>query len=169
MKRSDRIRETIDRNWMVPSMPDGHTERFAMRLEKSKSTNRTTVLALWSTLLSVAAAIAIVIFMQQGSTMSAAEKKMASIKGYYASLLWEESEYIEQITADLSPVTREQLINDVKIIKEQADSVAETILRNVEDEELKIHYMVVSYTSHLGSLKKLRAYFEDKLNNFNAY
>jgi hypothetical protein len=82
------------------------------------------------------------------------------VKGYYAALIWEEGEYIAEITKQMAPKERENLLSEVKYIKEEADSIADTILRGIDNEDAKIHYMIVVYSSHLNSLKKLSAYLE---------
>lgn len=161
MKEADKIKSAIEDRWCVPPLPEGHEARFAHRLQRSKRESRRRSLWLPFAAFAAAASLFFAVFMWQGkSGVNDTIDTLSMVKGYYASLIWEESEYIERITERMNPRDRENLLAEVKYIKQEADSIADNIIETLCDEDEKIHYMIVVYSSHLNSLKKLSAYLQ---------
>ncbi len=161
MKESDSIKSAIEAQWSVPPLPEGHEARFAHRLERSKKQRGRPRRWFPVATFVAAASVFFAVFLWQGkSGASNAIDTLSMVKGYYASLIWEESEYIERITKQMNPRDRENLLAEVKYIKQEADSIADNIIGALSGEDEKIHYMIVVYSSHLNSLKKLSAYLQ---------
>lgn len=165
MKKDDSIKKALEKNWHVPTLPEGHEARFAHKLERG--TTRVKQRRIWPSAVTfaVAASLLLVFFLWRGANSegTTAIDTLSMVKGYYAALIWEESEYISDITEQMNPKERENLLSEVKYIKEEADSIADTILEGIDNEDEKIHYMIVVYSSHLNSLKKLSAYLQPSL------
>lgn len=161
MKEADKIKSAIEDRWSVPPLPEGHEARFAHRLQRSKQQSRHRGMWLPFATFAAAASVLFAVFLWQGKGgANDTTDTLAMVKGYYASLIWEESEYIERITERMNPRDRENLLAEVKFIKQEADSIADNIIQALHDEDEKIHYMIVVYSSHLNSLKKLSAYLQ---------
>lgn len=167
MKKDDSIKKALEKNWPVPPMPVGHEDRFARKLESG--TTRVKQRRIWPSVVTfvAAASLLVMLFLWRGTNSDGATDTLSMVKGYYAALIWEESEYIAGITERMNPVERENLLSEVKYIKEEADSIADTILEGVDNKDEKIHYMIVVYSSHLNSLKKLSAYLQPNYRNDN--
>ena len=161
MKMDDKLKKALEENWIVPPLPEGHEARFALKLERCGT--RVKKRRIWPSVVTfiAAASLLVMLFMWRGKNSEGdAVDTLSMVKGYYAALIWEEGEYIAEITKQMAPKERENLLSEVKYIKEEADSIADTILRGIDNEDAKIHYMIVVYSSHLNSLKKLSAYLE---------
>ena len=157
----DKLKKALEENWIVPPLPEGHEARFALKLERCGT--RVNKRRIWPSVVTfiAAASLLVMLFMWRGKNSEGdAVDTLSMVKGYYAALIWEEGEYIAEITKQMAPKERENLLSEVKYIKEEADSIADTILRGIDNEDAKIHYMIVVYSSHLNSLKKLSAYLE---------
>ncbi len=165
MKEADKIKSAIEAHWSVPPLPDGHTERFARKLEKGEKRGRRRSLWMPYVAFAAAASVLVAVFMWQGTNENNnPADTLSMVKGYYASLIWEEGEYIERITAQMNPREREKLLAEVKYIKQEANAIADSIIKDLNSEDEKIHYMIVVYSSHLNSLKKLSAYLQPSVN-----
>ena len=161
MKMDDKLKKALEENWIVPPLPEGHEARFALKLERCGTRVKKRII--WPSVVTfiAAASLLVMLFMWRGKNSEGdSVDTLSMVKGYYAALIWEEGEYIAEITKQMAPKERENLLSEVKYIKEEADSIADTILRGIDNEDAKIHYMIVVYSSHLNSLKKLSAYLE---------
>lgn len=167
MKKDDRIKKALEANWVVPPLPEGHEDRFARKLERG--TTRVRQRRIWPSVVTfvAAASLLVMLFLWRGTNSNGAVDTLSMVKGYYAALIWEESEYIAGITEQMNHEERENLLSEVKYIKEEADSIADTILEGIDNEDEKIHYMIVVYSSHLNSLKKLSAYLQPNYRSEN--
>ena len=167
MKKDDRIKKALEANWVVPPLPGGHEDRFVRKLERG--TTRVRQRRIWPSVVTfvAAASLLLILFLWRGTNSNGAVDTLSMVKGYYAALIWEESEYIAGITEQMNHEERENLLSEVKYIKEEADSIADTILEGIDNEDEKIHYMIVVYSSHLNSLKKLSAYLQPNYINDN--
>lgn len=167
MKKDDRIKKALEANWVVPPLPGGHEDRFVRKLERG--TTRVRQRRIWPSVVTfvAAASLLVMLFLWRGTNSNGAVDTLSMVKGYYAALIWEESEYIAGITEQMNHEERENLLSEVKYIKEEADSIADTILEGIDNEDEKIHYMIVVYSSHLNSLKKLSAYLQPNYINDN--
>lgn len=167
MKKDDRIKKVLEANWVVPPLPEGHEDRFIRKLERG--TTRVRQRRIWPSVVTfvAAASLLVMLFLWRGTNSNGAVDTLSMVKGYYAALIWEESEYIAGITEQMNHEERENLLSEVKYIKEEADSIADTILEGVDNEDEKIHYMIVVYSSHLNSLKKLSAYLQPNYRSEN--
>lgn len=167
MKKDDRIKKALEANWVVPPLPEGHEDRFIRKLERG--TTRVRQRRIWPSVVTfvAAASLLLILFLWRGTNSGGAVDTLSMVKGYYAALIWEESEYIAGITEQMNHEERENLLSEVKYIKEEADSIADTILEGIDNEDEKIHYMIVVYSSHLNSLKKLSAYLQPHYINGN--
>lgn len=167
MKKDDRIKKALEANWVVPPLPEGHEDRFIRKLERG--TTRVRQRRIWPSVVTfvAAASLLVMLFLWRGTNSNGAVDTLSMVKGYYAALIWEESEYIAGITEQMNHEERENLLSEVKYIKEEADSIADTILEGIDNEDEKIHYMIVVYSSHLNSLKKLSAYLQPHYRSEN--
>lgn len=167
MKKDDRIKKALEANWVVPPLPGGHEDRFVRKLERG--TTRVRQRRIWPSVVTfvAAASLLVMLFLWRGTNSNGAVDTLSMVKGYYAALIWEESEYIAGITEQMNHEERENLLSEVKYIKEEADSIADTILEGIDNEDEKIHYMIVVYSSHLNSLKKLSAYLQPNYRSEN--
>ncbi len=167
MKKDDRIKKALEANWVVPPLPEGHEDRFIRKLERG--TTRVRQRRIWPSVVTfvAAASLLVMLFLWRGTNSNGAVDTLSMVKGYYAALIWEESEYIAGITEQMNHEERENLLSEVKYIKEEADSIADTILEGIDNEDEKIHYMIVVYSSHLNSLKKLSAYLQPNYRSEN--
>ena len=167
MKKDDRIKKALEANWVVPPLPEGHEDRFIRKLERG--TTRVRQRRIWPSVVTLVAAASLLLILSlwRGTNSGGAVDTLSMVKGYYAALIWEESEYIAGITEQMNHEERENLLSEVKYIKEEADSIADTILEGIDNEDEKIHYMIVVYSSHLNSLKKLSAYLQPHYINGN--
>ena len=167
MKKDDRIKKALEANWVVPPLPEGHEDRFIRKLERG--TTRVRQRRIWPSVVTLVAAASLLLILSlwRGTNSGGAVDTLSMVKGYYAALIWEESEYIACITEQMNHEERENLLSEVKYIKEEADSIADTILEGIDNEDEKIHYMIVVYSSHLNSLKKLSAYLQPHYINGN--
>lgn len=162
MKEVDnKIKRAIEGCWEVPPIPDGHEARFARKLDRNNVSGRHGKMWQIITVFTVAASLLVTLFLWKGTNEGdGSVDTLSMVKGYYAALIWEESEYIERITENMSPSERENLLTEVKYIKKEADSIADNVIKSVQNEDEKIHYMIVVYSSHLRSLQKLSAYLQ---------
>ena len=167
MKKDDRIKKALEANWVVPPLPGGHEDRFIRKLERG--TTRVGQRRIWPSVVTfvAAASLLVMLFLWRGTNSNGAVDTLSMVKGYYAALIWEESEYIAGITEQMNHEERENLLSEVKYIKEEADSIADSILEGIDNEDEKIHYMIVVYSSHLNSLKKLSAYLQPNYRSEN--
>lgn len=167
MKKDDRIKKALEANWVVPPLPEGHEDRFVRKLERG--TTRVRQRRIWPSVVTfvAAASLLLILYLWRGTNSNGAVDTLSMVKGYYAALIWEESEYIAGITEQMNHEERENLLSEVKYIKEEADSIADTILEGIDNEDEKIHYMIVVYSSHLNSLKKLSAYLQPHYRSEN--
>lgn len=167
MKKDDRIKKALEANWVVPPLPEGHEDRFIRKLERG--TTRVRQRRIWPSVVAfvAAASLLLILSLWRGTNSNGAVDTLSMVKGYYAALIWEESEYIAGITEQMNHEERENLLSEVKYIKEEADSIADTILEGIDNEDEKIHYMIVVYSSHLNSLKKLSAYLQPNYRSEN--
>lgn len=151
----------------VPPLPGGHEDRFIRKLERG--TTRVRQRRIWPSVVTfvAAASLLLILYLWRGTNSNGAVDTLSMVKGYYAALIWEESEYIAGITEQMNHEERENLLSEVKYIKEEADSIADTILEGIDNEDEKIHYMIVVYSSHLNSLKKLSAYLQPNYRSEN--
>lgn len=167
MKKDDRIKKALEANWVVPPLSEGHEDRFIRKLERG--TTRVRQRRIWPSVVTfvAAASLLLILSLWRGTNSNGAVDTLSMVKGYYAALIWEESEYIAGITEQMNHEERENLLSEVKYIKEEADSIADTILEGIDNEDEKIHYMIVVYSSHLNSLKKLSAYLQPNYRSEN--
>lgn len=167
MKKDDRIKKALEANWVVPPLPGGHEDRFVRKLERGTAGVKQR--RIWPSVVTfvAAASLLVMLFLWRGTNSNGAVDTLSMVKGYYAALIWEESEYIAGITEQMNHEERENLLSEVKYIKEEADSIADTILEGIDNEDEKIHYMIVVYSSHLNSLKKLSAYLQPNYRSEN--
>ena len=167
MKKDDRIKKALEANLDVPPLPGGHEDRFIRKLERG--TTRVRQRRIWPSVVTfvAAASLLLILYLWRGTNSNGAVDTLSMVKGYYAALIWEESEYIAGITEQMNHEERENLLSEVKYIKEEADSIADTILEGIDNEDEKIHYMIVVYSSHLNSLKKLSAYLQPNYRSEN--
>lgn len=167
MKKDDRIKKALEANWVVPPLPGGHEDRFVRKLERGTAGVKQR--RVWPSVVTLvaAASLLLILFLWRGTNSGGAVDTLSMVKGYYAALIWEESEYIAGITEQMNHEERENLLSEVKYIKEEADSIADTILEGIDNEDEKIHYMIVVYSSHLNSLKKLSAYLQPNYRSEN--
>ena len=167
MKKDDRIKKALEANWVVPPLPGGHEDRFIRKLERG--TTRVGQRRIWPSVVTfvAAASLLVMLFLWRGTNSNGAVDTLSMVKGYYAALIWEGSEYIAGITEQMNHEERENLLSEVKYIKEEADSIADSILEGIDNEDEKIHYMIVVYSSHLNSLKKLSAYLQPNYRSEN--
>lgn len=158
----------VEKGRSIPPLPDGHTARFARKLEKSKTRRQRHNIRIGLAAFAAAAPLLVAVFLWQGGNAENAPiSTIAMVRGYYASLIWEESEFIEQITEDMDEVERNHLLAEIDYLKHDADSIAETIMNGPYEEDMKIHYMIVVYSSHQKSLKRLSAYYQSRLSDGN--
>ena len=167
MKKEDRIKKALEANWVVPPLPEGHEDRFIRKLERGTAGVKQR--RIWPSVVTLVAAASLLLILSlwRGTNSGGAVDTLSMVKGYYAALIWEESEYIAGITEQMNHEERENLLSEVKYIKEEADSIADTILEGIDNEDEKIHYMIVVYSSHLNSLKKLSAYLQPNYRSEN--
>lgn len=168
MKKNDSIKKALEENWAVSPLPEGHEDRFARKLERGTAGVKQR--RIWPSVVTffAAASLLVMLFLWRGTNSGGtAVDTLSMVKGYYAALIWEESEYIADITERMNPGERENLLSEVRYIKEEADSIADTILEGIDNEDEKIHYMIVVYSSHLNSLKKLSAYLQPNYRSEN--
>ncbi|MBP3590245.1 MAG: hypothetical protein J6J61_06680, partial [Muribaculaceae bacterium] len=84
------------------------------------------------------------------------EITMAEVKGYYASLFMEETEFICDLIKDMPPQTREELMEEVARINQSPDSTIDFIMKEGMSDGEKILYATRVYKSHLHSLQHIR-------------
>lgn len=146
------IKSSID----TPRLPLGSWERFMKRLEKAEhEKNRRKT---WRLLTSAAIAASLLLFFfvtpgmhRDEAPPTEADLMIAEVRGYYRSLLWNETEFIANLCKELDPKTRDRLMDEVTKINMAPDSLVADIDGEHFSEDEKIYHIASIYQSHLRS------------------
>ena len=144
------------------TLPPGSRERFMAQLRqhqrKQLSRRRVWYAAGTASLVaaSLLAAALILTPPEREHSSNEMEITMAEVKGYYASLFMEETEFICDLIKDMPPQTREELMEEVARINQSPDSTIDFIMKEGMSDGEKILYATRVYKSHLHSLQHIR-------------
>lgn len=144
------------------TLPPGSRERFMAQLRqhqrKQLSRRRVWYAAGTASLVaaSLLAAALILTPPEREHTPGEMEITMAEVKGYYASLFMEETEFICDLIKDMPSQTREELMEEVARINQSPDSTIDFIMKEGMSDGEKILYATRVYKSHLHSLQHIR-------------
>ena len=175
MNRTDntRLKQLMERAWPIAPQPSGSRERFAQRLAQKRQTSR----KYWwwgiGSAVGIAASIIIALFVGQPSVGTQTEEltltegintTIAEVRGYYKAKMWSETEYIMELSKDMSYETRQRLLVEVRLVSESPDSIVQSIMLEDIDDDQKMYHITSVYMAHLRSLQYMHeALKENKL------
>ncbi len=170
-KDNKMLKERLEAAWNVPPMPKGGKVRFMDELDR-----RQRVRPLWRWRIAVATAVAasivgVVFFLLAPTTAeqpTQVDLTIAEVKGYYKSLMWSETEYIEQLTLGMDEDTRNELMAEARKVEEGPDSVVEVLQEEMMPDDEKVACIASVYRSHLQSLKRIHALLNDRQAYYKA-
>lgn len=143
--------------------PPGSRERFMARLRENQRRQRNRRRAWYAAgIVSLAAASLITAALiltppECDHAPMEMDITMAEVKGYYASLFMEETEFLCDLIKDMPPHTRAELMEEIARINESPDSTIDFIMKeNISDGE-KIMHATRVHKSHLSSLQHMRS------------
>ena len=141
-----------------PLLPPGSRERFMKRLEKAEREKKRRLTWRLLTSAAIAASLLLFFFITPGmhrdeAPPTEADLMIAEVRGYYRSLLWNETEFITNLCKELDPKTRDRLMDEVTKINMAPDSLVADIDGEHLSEDEKIYHIASIYQSHLRSLQ----------------
>lgn len=165
--RNDSLKDVLERAWEVPPLSKDSRERFLEKLDGAEHPRRHR-LGLYIGILSSVAAFVVgfVLILQQpraadDSAPAKIELTIAEVKGYYKSKLWSESEYIMMLTESMDAGKRESLLQEIKKMELDSDSLVENLQNEPISDDFKIMYITQIYKSHLRSMQHIHGLLLD--------
>jgi len=139
--------------------PRGHRERFANKLAASKRKKRITIYRIIG-YVSIAAVFAGCVFLlnrahQQDYLQE--NEPLAEVQNYYASLLQEKADDIEQLLQKINENDRAGLITDIENLQKEADE--EIQLASVKN----VEFIVLTYSAKIEALQHLQTLLAENL------
>ncbi|MDE5560523.1 MAG: hypothetical protein K2J00_01785 [Bacteroidaceae bacterium] len=167
------LKQRLEAAWDVPPMSHGSRKRFIAGLECVERPHRNRQRVYIGVLSALAAVITGIVFLlvqpltDVDSTLQPMPQQVkltiAEVRGYYKAKLWSESEYIVMLAAELNEDTREALLQEVKKMETEPETLVERILTEPMSDDLKIFYITQVYSSHLRSMQHIHSLLDETM------
>lgn len=160
-----RLKQWLEEALPTPALPEGSYERFLRQLDKTRARRRSRrhLRICIAASLALAACLAGFVFWHRPAEPAAieeptrAELTIAEIRGYYKALLWNESQYLAILAAEMEPAVRDTLLAEMERIQEGPEAEVEDIMDDAIPRDEKIAFITRTYSSHLHRMKCLCA------------
>lgn len=168
----DKLKEYIKNNRsqfddMEPT--DGHMERFAARLNTQKKQPKRPIRILVTAISGIAAAILIALMIlplgRTDDNSCALSPELAEVSSYYAIQLELEIDKIQQLVAYTDEETKNELLSDIMVMREESDEFLHQICASHMDEADSIPIIIKHYQSKIDALQSTVYMLEDKVLN----
>ncbi len=165
----DKLKEYMKNNHrqfddMEPA--DGHTERFAARLNAQKKQPKRPIRILVATISGIAAAILITLMFlpisQTGSNSCTLSPELAEVSNYYATKLEMEIDKIQQLAVNADDETKNELLADIMAMREESNEFLHQICASHMDDADSIPIIIKHYQSQINALETTASILEDR-------
>lgn len=168
----DKLKEYIknNRNQLDDMEPaDGHLERFAARLNTHKKQPKRLVRILAAATLGAAAAILVTLLIlplnQTVDNKCSLSPELAEVSSYYAIQVEQEIDRIQQLVVYADGETRNELLADIMLMREESDKFLNQICDSHMDESDSIPIIIRHYQSHIDALQTTANILESNIAN----
>ncbi len=159
------LKDRLSEAWNVPPMPKGGKERFLQKLDKIQKPRSNMAKRVVFAMAAAASIIGAVFFLKTPNAPDESPRidvTIAEVKGYYKSQMWTEVEYIEQLTREMEPEIRNELMAEAQKVMLSPDSVVKFLTKEQMPNDQKIACITYVYMSHLRSLQHMHTLLDSR-------
>ena len=148
---------------------DGHIERFAARLNaRQPKQPKRSIRILVTAISGIAAAILVALMVlptKQAADSCTLSSELAEVSGYYATMLEQEIEKIQQLVAYTDSETKAELLSDIMIMREESSEFLQQICASHMDDADSIPFVVMHYQGKIDALQVTVSLLEGNINS----